>query len=160
MDPYGTYRSPARLSPIALRVLRPSHRCALRAHRRHPHRGRRRPFARAHLSLQPPHRRGWGSLYAALSHGRIGEEALRRLLAGHPLAGAEGKTPVYAVDISVWARQRRRRNRAGDRPEGQKAASRVEPSATRPSKRAPEPAKTANGEFCDGHKAHRKTPRG
>jgi hypothetical protein len=33
----------------------------------------------AHLSLQPPHRRGWGSLYAALSHGRIGEEALREL---------------------------------------------------------------------------------
>src|SRR5215204_6727580 len=103
MYPYGTYRSPARLSPIALRVLRPSHRCALRAHRRHPHRGRRRPFARAHLSLQPPHRRGWGSLYAALSHGRIGEEALRKLLARHPLAES-GATPVYAVDVSVWPR--------------------------------------------------------
>ena len=30
----------------------------------------------AHLSLQPPHRRGWGSLYAALWRGRIDEEAL------------------------------------------------------------------------------------
>jgi hypothetical protein len=57
----------------------------------------------AHLSLQPPHRRGWGSLYAALSHGRIGEEALRKLLARHPLAET-GATPVYAVDVSVWPR--------------------------------------------------------
>jgi hypothetical protein len=57
----------------------------------------------AHLSLQPPHRRGWGSLYAALSHGRIGEEALRKLLARHPLAES-GATPVYAVDVSVWPR--------------------------------------------------------
>jgi hypothetical protein len=57
----------------------------------------------AHLSLQPPHRRGWGSLYAALSHGRIGEEALRELLARHPLA-ENGATPVYAVDVSVWPR--------------------------------------------------------
>jgi hypothetical protein len=57
----------------------------------------------AHLSLQPPHRRGWGSLYAALSHGRIGEEALRKLLARHPIAES-GATPVYAVDVSVWPR--------------------------------------------------------
>src|SRR5215208_94282 len=57
----------------------------------------------AHLSLQPPHRRGWGSLYAPLSHGRIGEEALRKLLARHPLAQS-GATPVYAVDVSVWDR--------------------------------------------------------
>src|SRR5215208_6203520 len=48
-----------------------------------------------HLSLQPSHRRGWGSLYNALSHGRIDAQALRRLLAHHPLAGSE--TPVYAV---------------------------------------------------------------
>src|SRR5215211_3774018 len=57
----------------------------------------------SHLSLQPPHRRGWGGLYAALSHGRIGEEALRKLLARHPLAES-GATPVYAVDVSVWDR--------------------------------------------------------
>ena len=57
-----------------------------------------------HLSLQASHRRGWGSLYAALDRGRIDDEALRKLLARHPLAGAEGETPVYAVDASVWAR--------------------------------------------------------
>jgi hypothetical protein len=56
----------------------------------------------AHLSLQAPHRRGWGSLYAALDRGRIDVEALRSLLACHPLDGSE--TPVYAVDASVWPR--------------------------------------------------------
>ena len=55
-----------------------------------------------HLSLEPSYRRGWGSLYAALNRGRIDEEALRGLLARHPLAG--DKPPVYAVDVSVWAR--------------------------------------------------------
>ena len=55
-----------------------------------------------HLSLQPAHRRGWGSLYAALSRGAVDAEALRELLAGHPLAG--GEPPVYAVDVSVWPR--------------------------------------------------------
>jgi hypothetical protein len=54
----------------------------------------------AHLSLQASHRRGWGSLYAALDRGGIDDQALRRLLARHPLAGSE--TPVYAVDVSVW----------------------------------------------------------
>jgi DDE superfamily endonuclease len=57
----------------------------------------------AHLSLQVSHRRGWGSLYAALNGGRIDVEALRRLLACHPLAES-GATPVYAVDVSVWPR--------------------------------------------------------
>ena len=55
-----------------------------------------------HLSLQASHRRGWGSLYAALGRGRIDAESLRRLLARHPLA--ESQTPVYAVDVSVWDR--------------------------------------------------------
>ncbi len=55
-----------------------------------------------HLSLQASHRRGWGSLYAALDRGRIDAEALRRLLVRHPLAGSE--TLVYAVDASVWPR--------------------------------------------------------
>jgi hypothetical protein len=55
-----------------------------------------------HLSLQPSHRRGWGSLYNALSRGRIDPEAIRALLAHHPLAGAEAS--VYAVDVSVWGR--------------------------------------------------------
>jgi hypothetical protein len=55
-----------------------------------------------HLSLQPSHRRGRGSLYNALSRGRIDPEAIRALLAHHPLAGAEAS--VYAVDVSVWDR--------------------------------------------------------
>jgi hypothetical protein len=58
----------------------------------------------AHLSLQASHGRGWGSLYAALWRGRIDEEALRKLLARHPLAGTEGEPFVYAVDTSVWDR--------------------------------------------------------
>jgi hypothetical protein len=60
-----------------------------------------------HLSLQPSHRRGWGSLYAALSRGSIDEEAMRKLLARHPLAEnptTTTTTPVYAVDVSVWSR--------------------------------------------------------
>jgi hypothetical protein len=35
-----------------------------------------------HLSLEPVHRRGWGSTYAALASGRIDAERLRELLAG------------------------------------------------------------------------------
>lgn len=60
----------------------------------------------AHLSLEASHRRGWGSLYAALWRGRIDEEALRKLLACYPLAGAAvvGEPSVYAVDVSVWDR--------------------------------------------------------
>jgi hypothetical protein len=55
----------------------------------------------AHLSLEAVHRRGWGSLYAALAKGDIDTEALRALLARHPL-GVE--PPIYAVDVSVWPR--------------------------------------------------------
>jgi hypothetical protein len=54
-----------------------------------------------HLSLEPAHRRGWGSLYAALARGRIDDERLRDLLAGHPLAGGQ---PIYAVDVTTWPR--------------------------------------------------------
>ena len=56
-----------------------------------------------HLSLQPAHRRGWGSFYAALARGRIDAEVLRELLVRHSLAGSAA-TPVYAVDTSVWPR--------------------------------------------------------
>src|SRR5919112_4479864 len=41
---------------------------------------------------------------AALWRGRIDYEALRKLLAHHPLAGTEGEPFVYAVDTSVWPR--------------------------------------------------------
>ena len=46
-----------------------------------------------YLSLEASHRRGWGSLYAALDRGRIDAEALRDLLARHPLAGGETILP-------------------------------------------------------------------
>src|SRR5919199_5862956 len=39
-----------------------------------------------HLSLAPVHRRGWGSLYAALSKGGIDENAVRDLWCHHPMA--------------------------------------------------------------------------
>jgi DDE superfamily endonuclease len=54
-----------------------------------------------HLSLEPAHRRGWGSTYAALADGRIDAERLRGLLARHPLDGGE---PIYAVDVTCWPR--------------------------------------------------------
>ena len=57
-----------------------------------------------HLSLTPAHRRGWGSLYAALSRGRLDEEALRDLLACQRLAEAPGRARVNAVDRSSWPR--------------------------------------------------------
>jgi DDE superfamily endonuclease len=53
------------------------------------------------LSLEPAHRRGWGSTYAALAHGRIDAERLRELLARHPLVGGQ---PIYAVDVTTWPR--------------------------------------------------------
>jgi hypothetical protein len=58
-----------------------------------------------HLSLATAHRRGWGSLYAALSRGRIEEGPLCELLARHASPVVEAcRAPVYAVDVSVWSR--------------------------------------------------------
>jgi hypothetical protein len=57
-----------------------------------------------HLSLATAHRRGWGSLYAALSRGRIEEGSLRELLARHASTGEASHVPVYAVEVSVWSR--------------------------------------------------------
>ena len=54
-----------------------------------------------HLSLAPGHRRGWGSVYAALRRGHVHVEALRALLRRQPLPAGP---PVYAVDVSVWPR--------------------------------------------------------
>jgi hypothetical protein len=54
-----------------------------------------------HLSLEPAHRRGWGSTYAALAHGRVDAERLRDLLAGC-LPPAD--PPVFAVDVTTWPR--------------------------------------------------------
>lgn len=57
-----------------------------------------------HLSLAAVHRRGWGSLYAALGRGHIEEEALRALLAGQRLSEGPDRARVYAVDRSSWPR--------------------------------------------------------
>lgn len=57
-----------------------------------------------HLSLAPIHRRGWGSLYAALSRGEIDQDLTRDLLTRYPLVKhcAEDNPPVYAVDLTSW----------------------------------------------------------
>jgi hypothetical protein len=54
-----------------------------------------------HRNLTAPHRRGWGSPYAALQDGSIGLDALRA-----PLGGAlpADEQRVFAVDVSVWPR--------------------------------------------------------
>lgn len=59
-----------------------------------------------HLSLAAVHRRGWGSLYAALSKGDLDAETLRGLLANSSVedTGAKGSTPVYALDVTSWPR--------------------------------------------------------
>lgn len=49
-----------------------------------------------HLSLASVHRRGWGSLYAALSKGSLDTEALRDLLAEQQLVDDLGRARVYA----------------------------------------------------------------
>ena len=55
----------------------------------------------AHLSLEAVHRRGWGSLYAALAQGEVDSDGLRAVLAHHPLVEAP---LLFAVDVSVWPR--------------------------------------------------------
>ena len=55
----------------------------------------------AHLSLEPAHRRGWGSAYDALASGRIDTERLRDLLVSN-LPDAD--PPVFAVDVTTWPR--------------------------------------------------------
>src|ERR687885_2942457 len=54
-----------------------------------------------YLSLTAAHRRGWGSLYAALAEGRIDGPALRALVGRYPLDDGQ---PIYALDTSVWPR--------------------------------------------------------
>jgi hypothetical protein len=55
----------------------------------------------AYLSLAALHRRGWGSLYAALAEGRMDVPALRELVGHYPLDDGQ---PIYALDTSVWPR--------------------------------------------------------
>jgi hypothetical protein len=54
-----------------------------------------------HLSLEPAHRRGWGSTYAALAHGEVDAERLGDLLAG---CLPDADPLVFAVDVTTWPR--------------------------------------------------------
>jgi len=54
-----------------------------------------------HLSLEPVCRRGWGSVYAALSSGRVEAERLRDLLVD---CLPKADPPVFAVDVTTWPR--------------------------------------------------------
>src|SRR3954453_3344087 len=54
-----------------------------------------------YLSLLAPHRRGWGSLYAALAAGRLDTSALRAVVSRYPLDDGQ---PIYALDMSIWPR--------------------------------------------------------
>jgi hypothetical protein len=51
-----------------------------------------------HLSLMATHRRGWGSVYAALAAGEVDADRLAELLMAH--RGGD-RAPVFAVDAST-----------------------------------------------------------
>jgi DDE superfamily endonuclease len=55
----------------------------------------------AQLSLEPSHRRGWASSYAALAHGRIDIKRLRDVLVA---CLPDADPPVFAVDVTTWPR--------------------------------------------------------
>ena len=54
-----------------------------------------------HLSLEPAHRRGWASAYAALARGEVDAERLRDLLAS---SLPDADPLVFAVDVTTWPR--------------------------------------------------------
>ncbi|MFG1723223.1 transposase, partial [Micromonospora chalcea] len=56
------------------------------------------------LSLVGEHRRGHGSLYAALNRGRIDIGRLRTAVAAVPLPRAADGRIVLAVDVTCWLR--------------------------------------------------------
>jgi hypothetical protein len=56
------------------------------------------------LSLVGEHRRGHGSLYAALDRGRLDVGRLRRALSTVPLPRAADGRLVLAVDVTCWLR--------------------------------------------------------
>jgi DDE superfamily endonuclease len=55
----------------------------------------------AHLSLEPAHRRGWGSAYDALASGGVDTERLRDLLVS---SLPDADPLVFAVDVTTWPR--------------------------------------------------------
>jgi hypothetical protein len=58
----------------------------------------------AELSLVAEHRRGHGSVYAALTRGRLDTERLREAVIAGPLPRAADGRLVLAVDITSWLR--------------------------------------------------------
>jgi hypothetical protein len=57
----------------------------------------------AELMFEPVSRRGWGSLYQAVQHGRVDTDAARRLLAGQVRLGGQGRL-IFAIDSSKYPR--------------------------------------------------------
>jgi hypothetical protein len=58
----------------------------------------------AELMFEPPLRRGWGSVYQAVEHGRIDEHRLRQLFVDQVCAEAGEGPLVFAVDTTVYPR--------------------------------------------------------
>jgi hypothetical protein len=58
----------------------------------------------AELSLIGQHRRGHGSLYAGLNHGRIDVDRLRTAMTAVPVPRAADGRIVLAVDVTCWLR--------------------------------------------------------
>jgi hypothetical protein len=56
------------------------------------------------LVLAPEHRRGHGAMYAALEHGRVEIDRLRRAVAAAPMPRAADGRLVLAVDVTCWLR--------------------------------------------------------
>ncbi|MGH9259549.1 MAG: transposase [Acidimicrobiales bacterium] len=63
-----------------------------------------RVVSAAELSLEPELRRSYGSVYAALSHGRVDDAMLRRLLVGRVAVARPGEPLMFAIDTTPLAR--------------------------------------------------------
>jgi DDE superfamily endonuclease len=63
-----------------------------------------RVYSPAELSLEPEFRRGHGSAYAALNHGRIDHIALRRLLVEQVAPARPGQPLMFGIDTTPLAR--------------------------------------------------------
>lgn len=62
------------------------------------------PGSVAELSLQPVVRRGWGSLYQGLEHGRMDQAGLRAVVAAQVVSGRVDGLVLFAVDGSKFPR--------------------------------------------------------
>jgi hypothetical protein len=84
---------------ISSRVFAPAARASVAAECRRSWNAVPPPHPSSPHGRHPP--AGWGSTYAAPAHGRVDVEALRDLLARHPLHDGE---PIHAVHVSTWPR--------------------------------------------------------